>query len=371
MGVSETILGFLAEPLGVLLFVVVCAPVTAIISEIVLTFLMEWVRAKDWWPRASPLQKALMMNFGYPDSACTDEMVLMGYSYVINLCTNHLICGFMMLPVVYYGWEGAQAGGQACFVIGALMDVSVDVYDEVRMFIKTFLFEPVGKKLFGGDAADPVQIFVVLGVLHHPLAMTMTCPMVLYYAYLPSFHTIAFALLLAAGICFTTGSYKFTLDTTKTSDWYQFKFIIVIQMVTILYTRGYIWFVHAPALLATFWSDGNMGFFYGGCCAATAMSLFNLIMIYDAVSAAVKWIPRSMAESGTPMHSLQEEDLKMMDPTANPSAFMTPAAFCCGGRAKFKKLLQKGQEQSDLKKGQEQSGFEDLEAEKPFLAVSA
>jgi len=326
MGVSETILDFLAEPLGVLKFVVVCAPVTAIICEIVLRFLMAWVKAKDWWPRAFPLQKALMMNFGYPESACSDEAILGTYSYVITLCTHHFMCGFMMLPVVCYGWEGAQAGGQACFVIGALMDVSVDVYDEFKMFVTTFLFEPVGKKLFGGEQAGPVQFFVVLGVLHHPLAMTMTCPMVLYYSSLPSFHTIAIALLLAAGICFTTGSYKFTLDMTKTSDWYQFKFIVVLQTVTILYTRGYIWFVHAAAALAAFRSDGNMGFFYGGCCAATMMSLFNVVMILDAVSAAVKWIPRSMAERGTPTYDLQEEELKMMSPTANPAVSMMRAA---------------------------------------------
>ena len=47
MGVSETILGFLAEPLGTLQFVVVYAPVTAIISEIGLRFLKAWVKAKD------------------------------------------------------------------------------------------------------------------------------------------------------------------------------------------------------------------------------------------------------------------------------------------------------------------------------------
>lgn len=211
------------------------------------------------------------------------------------------------------------------------MDVSFDVYDWLRMFLTTFLHETIGKKLFGGEKG-PKEFFIVIGVLHHPLAMTMVCPLVLYYPQLASFHIIAVALLLAAGICFFTGSYKFTLDMTRAADWYQFKFIVLLQTVTILYTRGYIWFLHLYITLNTFWADGSMKFFYGGCAAGTLMSLFNFVMIADALGAAVKWLPRSRVAHGTDEHHELNEDLARMVPP-------TPAKGAVKGTLKVSAAL--------------------------------
>jgi len=221
----------------------------------------------------------------------------------------------MMLPVVLQGWADAQLTGQALFVAGALMDVAYDVYDEFKMFTITFLFESIGKKLFGGERG-PTQFFIVLGVLHHPLAMTMVCPLVMYYPHLAAFHIIAVSLLLAAGICFLTGSYKFTLDMTRVSQWYQFKAIVVLQAVTIFFTRGYIWTYYLYVALSTFWADGSMKFFYGGCVAGTLMSLFNLVMLADAAGAALKWLPKSMPEKGSAeLEELQDDLVQMVPPT--------------------------------------------------------
>merc|ERR1719329_684839 len=193
------------------------------------------------------------------------------------------------------------------------MDVAYDIYDEFRMFVTTFLFDSVGKKLFGGEK-QPKEFFIIIGVLHHPLAMTMVCPLVMYYPHLAAFHIIAVSLLLAAGVCFTTGSYKFTLDMTQPSDWYQFKGIVVLQTVTIFFTRGYIWFYYLYVALSTFRADGSMKFFYGGCVAGTLMSLFNLVMLADAAGAALKWLPKSMPEKDSAEHEELKEDLVLMVP---------------------------------------------------------
>lgn len=313
MALPEAILDFLLQPQGMVQVVAASALVTGIVFETILKSLTSWVATKEWWPRALPLQKALMMNFGMPEAACNDFTLRQYYSYVIVLCTHHLVCGLMMLPVVAYGWVGARSTGQACFLVAVLMDVSVDVYDWFRMFANTFLFESVGKKLFGGVEKAPLQMFIVLGVLHHSLALTTVCPMVLYYPDLASFHIVAMALLFAAGICFTLGSYKFTLDLTKVCDWYQFKFIVALQAITVLYTRGYIWFWHVYIVLHKVWSDDNVTFFYSGCAAAALMSLFNVLMILDAVGAAAKWLPRSMPKEGTDSCDELHEDLTEVD----------------------------------------------------------
>lgn len=194
-----------------------------------------------------------------------------------------------------------------------MMDVSVDVYDWFKMFANTFLFEPVGKKLFGGVEKGPLQIFIVLGVLHHPLALTTVCPLLLHYPDLAPFHIVAMALLLAAGICFISGSYKFTLDLTKVSDWYQFKVIIALQAIVIVYARGYVWLLHVYIVLNKFWADDKIMLFWGGCAVATLMSLFNVLMIADAVGAAAKWMPRSMLMGGSDSCDETHEDLTEMD----------------------------------------------------------
>ncbi|CAK0892053.1 unnamed protein product, partial [Prorocentrum cordatum] len=294
MALPGTILEFLLQPQGMVLFVAASALVTGIVFETILKSLTPWVATKEWWPRARPLQKSLMLNFGVPEAACDDFTLRQYYSYVIILCTHHLICGLMMVPVVAYGWTESRSTSQACFVVAVLMDVALNVYDWVRMFANTFLFESVGKKLFGGVEKGPLQMFIVLGVLHHTLALVTVCPLLLLYPDLASFHAIAMSLLLAGGICFTSGSYKFTLDLTKFPDCCQFKFIVALQATTILYTRGYVWFPQVYSALNKIWADGNLRFFCGGCAAAALMTLFNVLMILDAVGAAAKWLPRSM-----------------------------------------------------------------------------
>jgi len=107
---------------------------------------------------------------------------------------------------------------------------------------------------------------------------------------------------------------KFTLDMTKLFEWYQFKSIVLVQAATIVLTRGYVWFFHVYLMLSKFWADGSMNFFYGGCLAATLMSFFNLVMLADAIGAAVKWLPRAMPKVDTKEHHDIQNDLTQLVP---------------------------------------------------------
>merc|ERR1712226_446770 len=104
-------------------------------------------------------------------------------------------------------------------------------------------------------------------------------PMMVHKPQMRAFHFIALALLLAAGICFTTGCYKFTLNTKTKSGFLQYKAIVVIQLVTVWFTRGYVWFTQVYVALTTFRAEGDTSFFIGGCVAAGMMSLFNVLML--------------------------------------------------------------------------------------------
>merc|ERR1712187_461971 len=113
-----------------------------------------------------------------------------------------------------------------------------------------------------------------MACMHHPLALTLATSCLLYYVSLRPFHLIAISLLLVAGITYITGSYKFTLDPTKKSDFYQFKAIVLLQLISNLYARGYMWFPQAYLALKTFHNDGAMGFFYGGCVISVIFTVF-------------------------------------------------------------------------------------------------
>jgi len=278
----------------------VCIPLLlllAVVNGVLYHFGMQNVKCKvkeqAWWPQAIPLQRNLLVNFGYPKEQCDANVCLWGFAFVVVACTHHFICGIALLPVFFFGWTGSGFIGQLAFISGMLFDASLNIFDEWQMTMR--LFFPREFEWLGPEQAKP--FFFIMGALHHPLALCMGVPMTLYYAWLPAFHEVAVSLLLAAAVCFLTGSYKFTLDTKTRSGFLQYKAIVLAQLVTIYLSRGYVWFTRVYTVLCQFHADGATGFFAGGCVCGLLMTLFNLVLISDATSAALKWLPRSMAKA--------------------------------------------------------------------------
>merc|ERR1712224_166046 len=129
----------------------------------------------------------------------------------------------MMMPVVLSGWDGAGPTGQLMMKMAALGDVAYDLYDVLKKIPLTFF--PEKFKWLG--APVPLPFFIIMCCVHHPLSMSLVIPMNLKYSYLPAYHHIASSLLLAAGFCFITGQYKFTLDVTNRSEFLHYKAIVL------------------------------------------------------------------------------------------------------------------------------------------------
>jgi len=230
------------------------------------------------------------VNLGYPKEECDEAVSLWGFAMTIVFCSHHFICGAALLPVLSWGWADAGFAGQLAFISGLLLDASIDVFDEWQMSMRLFFpkaFEWLGPK-------QSAKFFVMVGVLHHPLALCMGVPMTLYYSWLPAFQENVVALLFAASICYMTGAYKFTLDTKTRTGFLQYKAIVLTQTVTIYFSRGYIWFTRCYTVFMTFYTEGATGFLIGGCICGVLFSLFNMVLIADATMAAMKWLPRSM-----------------------------------------------------------------------------
>eukprot|EP00797_Seminavis_robusta_P002929 Sro1184_g250110.2 (179) ;mRNA; r:11684-12220 len=133
--------------------------------------------------------------------------------------------------------------------------------------------------------------------MHHSLALALTIPMNLRYIHLAQYHETIVSLLFAGGFCYASGNYKFTLDVSKTWDMIQYKVIVVAQLLIILYTRVYLWFPTCVSMFVYFKSEGDFLFAYGGAFVAFIFSLFNVVMVVDAIKAAVKWLPKKLPSS--------------------------------------------------------------------------
>merc|ERR1712217_236583 len=64
-----------------------------------------------------------------------------------------------------------------------------------------------------------------------------------------------------------------------------------------------------------------MGFLIGGAIAGTLMTFFNVLMILDAVSAAVKWLPRSLPQGEAEQQELRADLCEKVPCTPSKGAF--------------------------------------------------
>ena len=175
------------------------------------------------------------------------------------------------------------------FVLGTLSDVAFDVYDAIKSTYRAF-HKNASQPL-------PVDFWIVVVAMHHTLALSLVLPMNHKYVYLVDYQQTVVSLLMAASICYAAGNYKFTLDIQKPNGFYQYKFIVLLQLGTILYTRVYLWYPALYNLLKYLKEEDDTVFFYGGCVMGVIFSIFNLLLVVDAFGAAVKWLPRTMPKS--------------------------------------------------------------------------
>jgi len=292
----------------------------ALLFAVIWTFVIElstppvvrWVSRQLWWPTAMPIQKKLTVNFGFPEGrtavfpeGLTSEMLADAYGIVWIYVGTHAICAAAMQPVVFLGWEESGPAGRTAFVLGALADVGFDIYDWIKLTWKTWL--PHHFVRVTGQTPGAVPFWIIICLLHHPLALTLVLPMNMHYPWLPAYHKIAFALLAAASICFGLGQYKMSLDISTRRGFTIFKLIVVAALVTIVYTRVYVWAVEIRSALAVFDSLGDVAFRRGGLGAAALMSLFNAALVNDAATAFFKYMLKPLPTSSAAREEIEEE----------------------------------------------------------------
>mmetsp|Transcript_119058 Transcript_119058/g.167379 ORF Transcript_119058/g.167379 Transcript_119058/m.167379 type:complete len:329 (+) Transcript_119058:36-1022(+) len=289
--------------------VVSLAAVTGCLVELVKKQLISWVDRQPWRLRMIPLQRNMMHNFGYSKSTTADETVIVDcYCFVIAICSHHLVMSLALTPVVVLGWDSAGSVGQFLSYSGAVGDLAYSIYDSVQVTLRTFF--PVSFKCLGVQL--PKKYFIVMVCLHHMLSMILTVPMILFYPTMRALHVLMWSLLVAGGTCYLLSCYKFSLDTQSSlRDFLRYKAIVLVQLLTMWFVRGYIWVSQALSAMMVFHGRGDLLFLCLGLVGFVLMTLFNVLMVFDSTKAAVRWLPKQLHKQshGTKL-ACQEKEMK-------------------------------------------------------------
>jgi len=117
------------------------------------------------------------------------------------------------------------------------------------------------------------------------------------YASMPEYHWVAFSLLVSAGICYLSSQYKFTLDANTPKGLRTCQVMVFVQLALNWLTRVVIWFPSAYGALHSFYQLGGWSYFCGGCFGMLGISLYNIVVVMDARSAAKKCFSKTLKES--------------------------------------------------------------------------
>jgi len=116
------------------------------------------------------------------------------------------------------------------------------------------------------------------------------------YIHLPPYHYIGFSLLASAGICYTSGHYKFTVDAKTPEGLATCKKIVMLQFAMNWLSRAFIYFPASFYALKAFRAKNDKPFLYGGAVGMVLMGLYNLAVLGDATATAQKWLGKSVED---------------------------------------------------------------------------
>jgi hypothetical protein len=215
-------------------------------------------------------------KFLYPDVKMPEDrdFVVDFVVEIYGVLLQHLCGGLLCVPAVLGVGPPSLRAALACH--GALCEVGYEIQDSlVRIKERVFDGEHGRKK-------NPNSTLISLA-MHHTAALCMVLPMNVYYRENQYYQESVFLLQGAAAIAYLCQQYGFTLNAAIRSEMMQLKASVTFTFITMLWSRGfrglYVWYT----LLCTFLADGRITVFRVALVPMVLMSVFNLLLIRDAV----------------------------------------------------------------------------------------
>lgn len=190
------------------------------------------------------------------------------------LFIQHVVGGSLCIPSLFGSGDSSVASSLA--VCGILSEVGWEIED----FIVNF----------------PLPMFMVF---HHSLASVMGLPMVKNYRTSRTLHWLCFDLQII-GLVQPLLTYTSLLDVTKRSDLFQMKFINIIYLIFIGWTRGIHWCICVAKMCMTWYHDEVWVFFAIGTPVLVVFSLLNFMFVTQAWKRCTKFLNASAEVESLP-----------------------------------------------------------------------
>jgi hypothetical protein len=164
-------------------------------------------------------------------------------------------------------------------------------------------------------------------LLHHQLSIALVLPMNLHYGTNAHFLHMAFNLMGAGGVALFVSHAGQMLDLRTRRDLLTMRALSVFQFCVMLYTRVLAYIPLSFLLLRTLWADGCRAMFLGGLVCASAMAVFNALLLPTMYRRMLKMC--TMTEADFSAAAGKPAQLR-----ADDAAPPTPAAATLAGGAK-------------------------------------
>mmetsp|Transcript_1579 Transcript_1579/g.1860 ORF Transcript_1579/g.1860 Transcript_1579/m.1860 type:complete len:308 (+) Transcript_1579:145-1068(+) len=254
-----------------------------VILQLLAEYFLQIIKTRPWGGQYVRLfSEHFQKTFGikFPD----DTAMLGGAGYVAVMC-QHITGGLLCVPSVFSLTIFPEEVAFALARHGAMAETAWEVGDMITRIYKICFTED-------GRRSNPASLIFILA-LHHVVGILLVLPLNVYFGNSKLYHEGIFLLQGAAGVAICCQCYGFTLNLKKDSDLTQIKLISTFVLTVMIYSRFYRFGalgIEVYYILKSKYELEHLIPFY--LLAMGAMSLFNLLLIVDAVSKFSKYCLR-------------------------------------------------------------------------------
>lgn len=219
---------------------------------------------------------AFVKKFLYPDLIMPEDrdFVVDFVVEIYGVLLQHLFGGLLCVPAILGVGPPSLRAGLVCH--GALCEVGYEIQDSLVR---------IKERVFGGEYGRKKNPnFTLMSMaMHHTAALCMVLPLNVYYQDNQYYQESVFLLQGAAAIAYLCQQYGFTRNAAIRGEMMQLKALVTCTFMTMMWSRGfrglYVWYM----LLCTFLADGRTTIFKVALVPMVLMSVFNVMLIRDAV----------------------------------------------------------------------------------------
>lgn len=251
------------------------ASIFSVLFSIIQSVMYEKSKTASWRDNVLMVEKKKYKAFGIE---VEDEHCMWEFCRGLAILSQHFFGGFMCVPFILgyetvFGYSTAALGRH-----GAMFEVGFEIYD-VFYQVHTAIFKP---DKFGGIA---VIIFLFL---HHFISLSLVTPMNVNFGDNWYYLAMVFNLQGAAIVGFGFAFYAQFLDLKIRENLRFMVYSCWVAAATMAITRGPCWIYLLYFLLIDLYNFSTV-WFTVALIACTAMSLFNVFMVWDSYNRACKF----------------------------------------------------------------------------------